>query len=405
MHVSRIKDTLKKGIDFLFEKTGLAKKPPAHGIFIPPPTPEDKKWASRMRGYDLFQDRLETDLINAVAQNNIWRVNHILTRPRTLLFFRQRKIDPTVTVSRGFIELNALGLAAEKGAGDIARLLIHFGCDPNKPMTGGITPLHAAAWRGHKEASAALIAAGAKVDARADNGQTPLMLCAWNGYYELAVMLVDLGAKPNQATDSGRTPLHIAAAANRPNFIRRLAKLGADVNARDGKGETPLMSAAKRGHTMAAVALLDNGAFSEIARRDGQDALSLAVGSNHPDTVEALLARRDHATEETTTLAGATRSPVIRNLLEGHLLRRQGGWRMTGPDEVQHVSINAQTGLRLTDSFNFATQERLLISHDTTTGAQNMIKENFAAIEGSPALDEARKRRTLLKPSAPGGAP
>lgn len=400
MQFDSIKNALKKGLERALVKTGLKRKPrPAHGIFIPPPTMEDTRWAARLSAHDIFQASLEMDLINAVEQKNIWRVNHVLNLPKKFLFLWERKIDPSVTITRGFIDVSALGLAAEKGTGDIVRLLAHYGCDANRPMTSGITPLHAAAWHGNKETAAALVASGAKTDAQADNGQTPLMLCAWNGYYELADMLVNLGARPDLATGDGKTALHIAADVNRPNFIRRMAKLGADINAHDAKGETPLMRAARRGHTAAVEALLDSGALSGAVRRDGQNALSLAVTGKHADTVDILLSRRDYDPEETASLAGISRSPAVRLLLEAHVMRTKGGWRVTGQDEIQHVSINPQTGLHLTDSFNFTTQERVIVTQDAKTGAQGVIRENFSDLAGSPALDEASRRLKAATPS------
>ena len=377
----------------LKRRCGLEKPQAAnHGIAIPKPSDDDRKWARQLLAKSAHSDAVEIELLGAVQDQNIWRVNHILSLPPKYLFLWERKIDPTVTISRGFFDFSPLLLAAEKGATDIARLLIHHGCDPNQTLDAGLAPLHLAAWKGHQETAAALVASGASINKQAANGQTALMLAAWNGYYKLGEMLIDLGAHPNIKTEDGKTALHIAAQTGKGNFIRRLAAKGCDVNARTEKGETPLMQAIVRGHLGAVTALLDQGADANIACRDGDTALTLAVVNNRIDILHALLAARKFPSEETATLLQSTPSPVIAAMLDAHQLHQHGGWKVTATDEIRHITLDPANGIRLTDIFNFTKQERLLISSNPGSGGETMLKESFADIAGTPVLDEARKR-------------
>lgn len=315
--------------------------PAEHGIAIPQATEEDKKWARSINAASIFREPLEVDLLDAVNDSNLWRVNHVLTLPRKRLFFWEKKIDPAVTISRGFFDLSALGLAAEKGAADIVKLLMHHGCDPNAPLTAGITPLHLAAWRGHKKTAAALIAGGARINTQAANDQTPLMLAAWNDYYALGEMLIALGAKTGQRTREGKTALHYAADANAVNFIRKMAALGADIDAKTKNGQTPLISAVNNNSLCAATALLELGADATLGQ--------------------------------------------------------QGGWTIQNADEIHYTSFSPANGVCLTDIFDFAKEERTILARDTTAKTKVMLKEKFKDIAGSRALEEAGKQFKNLK--------
>lgn len=80
---------------------------------------------------------------------------------------------------------------------EMAKLLLHYGADPNSKGYEGMTPLHLAGYNGgHPEVVPVLIAAGAELDALDDRGCTPLTYSSrspWEGK-EITQMLLDAGA-------------------------------------------------------------------------------------------------------------------------------------------------------------------------------------------------------------------
>lgn len=98
-----------------------------------------------------------------------------------------------------------------------------------------------------------LLQAGATCEAA--HGQQPLLhLAADRGYEEIVALLLEHGCDPNVAT-SYQTALSIAALRNHVSIIRLLLAHGADPN---DKG--PLYKAIDRGHSEAAVMLIEGGA-------------------------------------------------------------------------------------------------------------------------------------------------
>jgi ankyrin repeat protein len=63
--------------------------------------------------------------------------------------------------------------AAAGRHGEIVRLLLEHGADPNAAQDGGFTPLHAAAQNDDRESVEALLAAGADPALASDDGKRP----------------------------------------------------------------------------------------------------------------------------------------------------------------------------------------------------------------------------------------
>jgi ankyrin repeat protein len=99
-----------------------------------------------------------------------------------------------------------LHLAAFFGHGEIARLLLARGSDPEavarNPMR--VQPLHSAAAAGRVEIAKLLVDAGADVNASQERGFTPLHAAAQNGDVELTRLLLERAADTERATDDGR---------------------------------------------------------------------------------------------------------------------------------------------------------------------------------------------------------
>jgi uncharacterized protein len=143
----------------------------------------------------------------------------------------------------------------------------------------------------------------------ARKGTSPLMLAVENGHFDLAVVLLEAGADPNDQR-SGFTVLHALTWVRKPNrgddpdgepspigsgklsslqFAKELVKRGADVNARlkSGKGgpgsynrtgATPFLMAAATADVPYMRLLIELGADSSFANKDGCTPLMVACG-------------------------------------------------------------------------------------------------------------------------------
>ncbi|MFQ3587106.1 MAG: ankyrin repeat domain-containing protein [Fimbriimonadaceae bacterium] len=97
----------------------------------------------------------------------------------------------------------ALGLAAEFGELEAARILLSAGADPDRAGADGLAPIHLALAGGHVSVARALLAHGADPNRAAANGWTPLHYAADLGDAEIALELVEAGARPGAKNDDG----------------------------------------------------------------------------------------------------------------------------------------------------------------------------------------------------------
>lgn len=95
---------------------------------------------------------------------------------------------------------------------DILKFLIDGGADVNLAGTGGMTPLHEAAYGdgGNATAVRMLLQHGAKVDVLNAEGDSPLHLACQRGEYYCVKLLLEAGANLNLTDSDGLTPLEVA---------------------------------------------------------------------------------------------------------------------------------------------------------------------------------------------------
>lgn len=154
-----------------------------------------------------------------------------------------------------------LALSCDNGSGEMTRVLLDAGAAPDLARETGETPLMTCARTGNAAAVTALLEAGANPDATDHwNGQTALMWAAGEGHTEVARALVAHGADVRARSEGGYTALLVAARVDAPELARLLIAAGADVNAASSDGLTPLVVATVRGHSAAAIGLLEQGA-------------------------------------------------------------------------------------------------------------------------------------------------
>lgn len=257
-----------------------------------------------------------TPLHIAVSRNATPVVEAVLHRIRRMRRTRDL-VHILVNQPRGD-GLTCLLMACYRGNIDIVRMLLAGGADPNAASLRGTTPLITAAFQGHdavveallrtpaidvcardaKGMDALMCAAGngreavvrmllahtaSNIDATNHHGTTPLIAAAQKGFHCVARVLLEHGADPSIRTPSGWGPVHAAAQGGFVETIRAVADTHPHLlDAPLPDGSTPFMIACANQQAHLVEWLLAQGVDVARARRDGRNALMLAVPSCSP---------------------------------------------------------------------------------------------------------------------------
>jgi len=153
-------------------------------------------------------------------------------------FLLKNGADVSGKRSKGYTPLHA---AAFERSPELVTLLIANGADVNAMTEDGFGVLDAACsnWS-NGEVVRLLLNAGANPNIKGKDGVTPLQKVAWRESAQVLKILLDGGAEIDQAGFEGATALHWAIEGDNIEAALLLAERGADGNARTKKGSTAI---------------------------------------------------------------------------------------------------------------------------------------------------------------------
>ena len=255
-------------------------------------------------GVDRRNNQGETALFFAV------RYGHLVTARVLLNAGAAPNIRNTVRVNLPNSGYTPLIYAADHGVIDeavdwsaIAKLLLDNGADPNLANTHGEPPMAFAQKRNDQDLMEVLVAGGAKdvqVYTTLNSDEALLKAARVNDVFQVRRVLRD-GANVNFVDPNGITPLLAAALEGNRDIVRILVEAGAEINyvpsglrqfamsrshaplseralmQAASRGDTPLVAAGRAGHRDTVAYLLEQGADVDLANRQGQTVLFLAV--------------------------------------------------------------------------------------------------------------------------------
>ncbi len=192
--------------------------------------------------------------------------------------------------------------------------LLSAGIDPNRPNSGGQTPLNFAMVVVNQRSALSLLLKwhadpNKPLDSIARNDQfplTPLLYAVQSGDLPLVSLLLANGAHIDARGPGGRTALHLAVAGNCPgtlpvlsdkaaaggclDTLRVLLDKGADANLRDAEGASPLDDAVWRGSAEEVAMLLAHGAhLNDTDTQTGATPINEAAFRGNAQVVQLLL--------------------------------------------------------------------------------------------------------------------
>lgn len=188
------------------------------------------------------------------------------------------------------------GLHAAAQRGDLAAIdrLLAAKADPNATDAHGRTPLHVATFARQREAIRRLAAGGADLGRLENDRYDAVTIAAVADDEETLRVLLALGASAKQVTSRyDGTALIAAAHLGHDGVVRQLIAAGAPLDHVNNLHWTALIEAIVLGdggprHVATLKALLDAGASTRLADRDGRTPLQLARARGYAAMVALL---------------------------------------------------------------------------------------------------------------------
>lgn len=307
---------------------------------------------------------------------------------------------------------NPLHIAAATGNLSIMTLLLAKGMNINARNAGGGTPLLQALRNSNQTSAEMLLGGGADFSIPDNNGNDPLYMAvqrrlrnsvsqllakgapllqeailiepASRDDTNLAKQLIAAGAKLDARDGYSKTAVTYAAQNGNMELTETLAAAGADLNLRDSSGYTPLHYAVMYGRIVMVERLLELGVRTDLKDNNGLNPLQLAKSRDATRIVEIL-----NDAEKTASDAAM---PMPASISANPAAENSGGteqWVLMGEARLAYIGSWPGLGRKLTEIFNFESRERLTITENLKTGAENVTQPVSFDDIGSAAVDKA----------------
>jgi hypothetical protein len=171
--------------------------------------------------YDTGAPLGEQQIFNGVPMLPLF-IAFLYDHRHIIKFLLEHEADPNALdmTSRSCI----LHLACQKGAIEIAQMLIQFKADVNMRNYEDNTPLCEACKHGHLDVVKLLIESEAVVDFEGGNRYTPLHYAAESGHLSIVQLLLEKGANLLRKTVNNCTPYHLAFENNHDRVTELLCE-------------------------------------------------------------------------------------------------------------------------------------------------------------------------------------
>ncbi len=199
-------------------------------------------------------------------------------------------------INFGISYSNPLVIACKDGNQEMVNTLIYHGAIYDNSKLGTGTPLYQACLGGHVKIVETLLKHEPKKQTEATGLIAPLVNYTFSLANDLTnkvkIKFKSESYEPRKSLyeldDASKTPMHAASKTHNSEIIKILAKHGFDPNAQTYSGKTPLFEACtlpydryyNKKYIQAIKTLIDNGADINIADKDGETPLHLAISSD-----------------------------------------------------------------------------------------------------------------------------
>lgn len=134
-----------------------------------------------------------------------------------------------------------LSVAALRGAGACAKMLLSARARADQAGSEGLLPLHVAAMQAHRsELIGVLVAGRADPNLASSSGSFPVHIATHRGYADCLSALLQAKADPNRADNHGDSATHIAARCGLVSCLEPLLGARADPLRADASGSSPV---------------------------------------------------------------------------------------------------------------------------------------------------------------------
>ena len=178
-------------------------------------------------------------------------------------------------------------------------------------------------------------------------------------------LLCAAGAKLHVTMHDGLSLVAFAIEHKKKDFITKLIEKSAPIDMIDERGWTPLFHAVKKGDAELVKTLLALNVRTYLRDKNGYSILDIAQQYERFD---------------------------LYNMIQNHIDAAVPEWRKDGDDCVVHTKILRSAGYKLTQVFNFKTNQHTVVTHNFNTGIDVPETKSFEILAQPELIAKAREQ-------------